>query len=412
MSGILYLRKMKETFFPDINLADYTYVLPEERIASHPAGIRDEARLLVYKNGDISHHIFSALPSLLPKNTTLFFNNTRVMPARLHFKKHTGATIEIFIIKPTIPSPDIVQAMATTQSCSWQCLIGNLKKWKNTETLQQKITIDGKAVTVHASLINRKHNEVRFDWTGNLHFSHVLEELGKIPLPPYIKRDAEPEDKVRYQTIYAENEGAVAAPTAGLHFTHEVLENLSLKGIKSEFLTLHVSTGTFQPIQSDDVAGHPMHAEEIWVTRQNIEQILNSEFTIAVGTTSLRALESTYWFGVKLLESGDAPFIIEKDFPYNKLHKLPDARDALGAVYECMNRMHTKSLKGITRLFIVPGYKFRLAKGIITNYHMPGSTLILLVAAFIGKDWKSVYSEALNNHYRFLSYGDSSLLLP
>ena len=403
---------MKNIAFPNIKLTEYTYVLPEERIACHPVNVRDDARLLVYKEGSISHHVFSQLPSLLPENSTLFFNNTRVIPARIHFKKYTGATIEIFIIRPTRPSQDIVQVMATTQSCSWQCLIGNLKKWKNAEVLRLDITVDGRPLAVHATLINKERNEVQFDWTCNMPFSNVLDELGEIPLPPYIKRDAEPEDKVRYQTIYAKNDGAVAAPTAGLHFTNDVLTNLAQKGIKSEFLTLHVSTGTFQPIQSEDVASHPMHAEEILVTRQHIKRILNSDFTIAVGTTSLRTLESVFWYGVKLLESGDAPFIIEKDFPYRKIHELPDVQDVLGAVYEHMQRRDTEALKGITRLFIVPGYKFRIVKGLITNYHLPGSTLILLVAAFIGTDWKRVYTEALKKNYRFLSYGDTSLILP
>lgn len=403
---------MKNIAFPDIRLSEYTYMLPAERIASHPVNVRDDARLLVYQEGSISHHVFSQLDSLLPENSTLFFNNTRVIPARIHFKKHTGATIEIFIIKPTRPSQDIVQVMATTQSCSWQCLIGNLKKWKNAEVLRQEIDVDGRPLVVCVTLLNKERSEVQFDWTCQLHFSNVLDVLGKIPLPPYIKRDAEPDDKVRYQTIYAKNKGAVAAPTAGLHFTNEVLTNLAYKGIKSEFLTLHVSTGTFQPIQSKDVASHPMHAEEILVTLQNIRNILNNDFTIAVGTTSLRTLESVFWYGVKMLESRDAPFIIEKDFPYRKMHELPDVQDAIEAVYEHMKHKQTDILKGTTQLFIVPGYKFRIVKGLITNYHMPGSTLILLVAAFIGTDWKRVYMEALNKNYRFLSYGDTSLLLP
>lgn len=403
---------MKNIAFPDIRLSEYTYMLPDERIASHPVNVRDDARLLLYQEGSISHHVFSQLDSLLPENSTLFFNNTRVIPARIHFKKHNGATIEIFIIKPTRPSQDIVQVMATTQSCSWQCLIGNLKKWKNAEVLRQEIDVDGRPLVVCVTLLNKERSEVQFDWTCQLHFSNVLDVLGKIPLPPYIKRDAEPDDKVRYQTIYAKNKGAVAAPTAGLHFTNEVLTNLAYKGIKSEFLTLHVSTGTFQPIQSKDVASHPMHAEEILVTLQNIRNILNNDFTIAVGTTSLRTLESVFWYGVKMLESRDAPFIIEKDFPYRKMHELPDVQDAIEAVYEHMKHRQTDILKGTTQLFIVPGYKFRIVKGLITNYHMPGSTLILLVAAFIGKDWKRVYMEALNKNYRFLSYGDTSLLLP
>ena len=341
----------------------------------------------------------------------MFFNDTKVIPARILLQRKTGALIEIFLLEPLQPSKEMAQAMTATKSCIWKCLVGNLKKWKDDEILDCTITRHSRKVRISAILVSRLEMQVQFLWDDpEITFSELLEELGKLPLPPYMDRETESEDINRYQTIYSRSQGAVAAPTAGLHFTDKVMNGLSVKGIKKDFLTLHVSAGTFQPIKVKDVARHPMHSEQILVSRKNIESMLESEFSIAVGTTSMRTLESIYWYGVHLEVTGNLDFHIKKDAPYTNRISLP-LNKSLENVLSVMDKREIEQMYGTTEVFILPGYEFKCCDGLITNFHMPGSTLMLLVAAFVGHEWKNVYVEALKNKYRFLSYGDSSILL-
>lgn len=395
--------------FPFIDLQEYNYDLPRERIAQYPLDNRDHSRLLVFKDSGITHHRFHEISELIPANSTLFFNDTRVIPARIMFQRKSGAWIEVFLLEPLAPSPEIAQAMAATGNVTWKCMIGNLKKWKDEEVLELTLGEENDSYKVSAELVSRENMEVKLTWDNQAQtFSHVLEESGKIPLPPYITRDLNESDLERYQTVYSQNQGAVAAPTAGLHFTNDVLRGLESKGIKSSFLTLHVSSGTFQPIKSQDVSQHPMHAEQIVITQANVEALLNCEFMAAVGTTSMRTIESIYWYGVQL-EGANSEFNIKKDVPYQGLNEIP-AEKAFSNVLNHMRSRDLNVIHGVTEIFIVPGYNFKTCDAIVTNFHIPGSTLMLLIAAFIGQDWRDVYKEALRNDYRFLSYGDSSLL--
>ena len=399
---------------PEINLKDYTYELPDERIAKHPLEQRDASQLLFYSHGSIGHHTFKQLPDFVPADTLLFYNDTKVIPARLFFFKDTGAKIEIFLLKPEKPSPVISQAMDVKDGCSWSCMVGNFKKWKEGQALNRSLEINGKKIELCAHIETRDPALIRFTWDNpDVRFVDIVEAAGTVPLPPYMNRQATEEDKPRYQTVYSKNEGAVAAPTSGLHFTEDVLGRLKDKGVETSQLTLHVSAGTFQPIKEENAVNHPMHSEQIIVTRRNVENLLRTDKKIfCVGTTSLRTLESLFWFGVKLLENPDAPFFIEKLRPYQyKANQLPSRTESMQAVLDYMDRKGTDEIQGSTEIFIFPGYPFPMVEGLITNFHQPGSTLILLVAAFIGEDWKKVYSEAMNNGYRFLSYGDSSLLI-
>ena len=391
------------------NINDYVYDLPDDRIALYPLAERDKSKLLVYRNGAIQHHIFKNLVDFLPENSFLFFNDTKVIPARMHFKKQTGAEIEIFLLSPVAPSSIVSQAMAATKTTAWQCTIGNLKRWKENSLLEKSIH----GITLKAELEDREKGIVRFTWQGDFSFAEVIAKTGETPLPPYLKRKAETNDRERYQTIYSHYEGAVAAPTAGLHFTDQVFHELSQKNIRHDFLTLHVSAGTFQPVKVDDVSQHTMHREQIIVTRKNLENLLEwGRFIIPVGTTSMRTLESLYWFGVKLLQDENATFEITQDEPYLPNTLLPSSKEAIEAVIEMFERKKLEALGGSTAIFIRPGYTFRICRGLITNFHQPGSTLMLLVAALVGSDWKKIYQSALDNDYRFLSFGDSSLLLP
>jgi len=395
---------------PPISILDYTYTLPEERIADVPLENRDASKLLVYNHGNIEHSEFTSLPDYLPANTLLFFNNTRVIPARIYFHKETGATIEVFLLQPAQPSSILAETMQATKSCQWYCTIGNLKRWKD----QNKLTknVDGGVLT--AELINREQGLIEFIWSpANLSFAEIISKVGITPLPPYIKRDANKDDLNRYQTVYSHHEGAVAAPTAGLHFTESVLKELDTKGIKKDFLTLHVSAGTFQPVKTENAREHIMHQEQVMVSVQNIENLLQADsLIVAVGTTSMRTLESLYWYGVKLMHDEKAAFVIDQEDAYQNYSNLPDRKEALTAVMKYMKENKLSILIGHTSIYILPGYTFRICRGLITNFHLPGSTLMLLVAAFVGEDWKKIYQGALNNNYRFLSYGDSSLLLP
>lgn len=390
-------------------IQDYTYHLPEERIAYFPLEKRDESKLLVYRQGTLAHTQFKSLAEQLPEHATLFFNNTRVIQARLIFTKDTGAEIELFLLHPHQPSTLLAEVMQSTGTCRWQCAIGNLKRWK-----EGRLTKHLGEILLSARLVDRHEGVVEFTWTPvEISFSEVLSSVGLTPLPPYIKRTVEKTDEVRYQTIYSKADGAVAAPTAGLHFTDEVLASVQQKGIKTDYLTLHVSAGTFQPVKTENALEHSMHEEQIIVTRKNIDLLLEEDrLVIAVGTTSMRTLESLYWYGVKLLQQPDAAFIIHQNDPYIHPTPLPEKSTALQAVKNLMEEKGIQSLTGATSIYIYPGYAFRICQGLITNFHLPGSTLMLLVAAFVGTDWKRIYDEALSSQYRFLSYGDSSLLLP
>lgn len=387
-----------------IKISDYTYELPEDRIALHPLTERDQSKLLVYREGKITHSIFSNLSEFLPDNSILFFNNTKVIPARLFFKKDTGATIEIFLLNPVLPSSIVALAMSAQKKCRWHCTIGNLKRWADNYELQ----VTHGELNLAARLIERTNGIVEFEWNLPISFSEVVQKIGAIPLPPYIKRKAESEDTMRYQTIYSKEDGAVAAPTAGLHFTDNVLSSLQKKNIAAEYLTLHVSAGTFQPVKVENAIEHTMHAEQVLINRHNIEQLLSNKLVTSVGTTSLRTLESIYWYGVKLANDPMAEFVVHQDDAY-KLTPI-DKSDSLNAIIRKMDREKMDQLLGETSIYMLPGYDFKMAEALLTNFHQPGSTLILLVAAFVGADWERIYTEALANEYRFLSYGDSSLL--
>jgi len=400
---------------PDIKLENYTYVLPEKRIASFPLEERDQSKLLFYNKREISHHRFREVHSLLPDRSLLVFNETKVIPARLIFIKETGAHIEVMLLHPLTPSRDISVTMGSRGEVSWECLVKNLKKWKEEQIISQKFFHKGEWHHLRAQLIHKERMEVKISWANDdLTFAEVLELSGKVPLPPYIKRDPVPMDKPRYQTVYSRNQGAVAAPTAGLHFTDSTLDKIKQAGHKMDFITLHVGAGTFQPIKAKDIRNHDMHQESIVITKENIENLIhNLGNIIVVGTTTMRTLESLYWYGVKLMLEGETSFFIEKLYPYNKDNAdLPGVFASLQAVLDHMDKTGMNQLHGETRIFILPGYQFKLCRGLITNYHLPGSTLMLLVGAFVGEDWKKIYDSALNNDYRFLSYGDSSLLLP
>lgn len=394
-----------------IKLSDYTYDLPDKRIAKFPLENRAGSKLLLCRSGEIQHKKFQDIVSLLPANTTLYFNNTRVIPARLAFSKQTGALIEIFLLQPIMPSPVISVAMEVKGPTTWKCLIGNAKRWKNSP-LEREVEIQGQASRITATRVGA--DEVSLSWEGqNIRFVDVVEAIGKTPLPPYLHREPVENDKATYQTVYSEKDGAVAAPTAGLHFTEEVMAQLAKKGIRTNFLTLHVSAGTFQPIKTENATEHAMHSEQIIVKRDTLEALLQpGQFTVAVGTTSMRTLESTYWYGVRLVHDPTTLFHVPKLYPYEQPGHCPTAQDSLRAVLKRMDTLGVDELVGTTEIFIFPGYTFKLVQGLVTNFHQPGSTLILLVAAFIGNDWKNVYVEALKHDYRFLSYGDSSLLIP
>ncbi len=393
----------------EIKSSDYSYHLPDDRIAIHPLEQRDHSQLLVYRKGKISHQHFYDLPDLLPDNASLFFNDTKVIPARILFHKETGAQIEIFLLQPGEANLPVQVALGVQHHAQWQCAIGNLKKWKEGTSLR----LTKGEITLSATLQEAKSGSINFSWTPpSLSFAEVVNHFGHTPLPPYLHRDANESDKSRYQTVYSNLEGAVAAPTAGLHFTDQVLQKIEEKGISADFLTLHVSAGTFQPIKTENALDHNMHSEQIIVTRKNIEHLLQKDRKIiAVGTTSLRTLESLYWYGVKLIQGGPQPFNILQNDPY-KLDNgiLPPYETAFIKVME--NMASQDFIVGHTAIFMVPGYQFKVCDGLVTNFHQPGSTLMLLVAAFVGDQWKLIYNEALLNDYRFLSYGDSSLLLP
>jgi len=393
-----------------ISLTDYQYDLPESRIARYPLANRDQSKLLVWRDGQIVHSQFYQLADFLPLNSILFFNNTKVIPARLLFEKPTGGGIEIFLLSPTDSAVLLADALNAKRTATWTCTIGNARRWPDHLVLT-KPAGEGQ---LNAQWESRKENTVRFTWTPEeTPFATIVEKAGAVPLPPYLKREAESADRARYQTIYSRYSGAVAAPTAGLHFTPGLLKELSEKGVAVDFLTLHVSAGTFLPIKEENATRHKMHEEEVIIYKQNIINLLEpGRQVIAVGTTAMRTLESLYWFGNKLLANPVAPFRISQDEPYTSDGANASPTQALEAILQRMNQEDVHQLVGHTSIFIRPGYRFRVTDGLITNYHQPGSTLLLLVSAFVGDQWRLIYREAMDSDYRFLSYGDSSLLLP
>jgi len=395
-----------------LRIESFDYELPDERIARYPLDPRDSSKLLVYDQGKIRHQHFSDLTGNLPSDTLLVFNDTKVIPARAYFQKETGATIEILLLHPELPTRIINDAMLITDSCVWECMIGNKKRFKLSDTLSTQLVVNGIAVTLKVAYADYEKNHVKLWWDQHIEFLDIVQALGEIPLPPYLKRDTEEGDKQTYQTVYARQNGAVAAPTAGLHFTEHIFKKLAEKGVRRSFLTLHVGAGTFQPIKANSVTEHKMHSEQVVYSRQLIDGLLkNTESIVPVGTTSLRSLESLYWYGVKLFRAETTVFNIEKLYPYPfSADDLPSAYESLKAIADYMDAHSLDEIVGETEIFIFPGYRFHLCKGLITNYHQPGSTLILLVAALVGEDWQRIYKEAMDNGYRFLSYGDSSLL--
>lgn len=398
----------------DIRIEEYNYPLPDERIAKHPLTQRDECKLLVRSaDGVISEHVFNQLPSLLPDDAMLIYNNTRVINARLRFRKSEGgALIEIFCLEPVEPS-DYAVNFAKTDECSWLCFVGNSKRWKQGD-LSVVITIDGIDVTLNATRINKEGNAsvVRFSWDNNAFtFAQIIAAAGEIPIPPYLNRSTEDSDSKDYQTVYSHIDGSVAAPTAGLHFTPQVLEEVSKRGIPRRELTLHVGAGTFQPVKSDSIGEHEMHSEFIAVPKSLIEELAQTPRRVfAVGTTSVRTLESLYHIGCLIAQnewSGELP----QWYPYSDTHPRLSVADSLNAIIEYLNDSGSKTLIASTRVIIAPGYKYEIVKGIITNFHQPQSTLLLLVSAFVGGDWRAMYDFALAHNFRFLSYGDASLLM-
>lgn len=396
-----------------IKISDYEYPLDDKQIAKFPESPRDESKLLVYRSSDIEHSRFKNIVDYLPANTHLVLNNTKVIPARLYFKRKTGANIEIFLLNPVEPSTVLPVIMEQTETVTWHCVIGNKRRWKSGEVLEGQFRYNGEYYKLDAELTDNENNLVKLTWEGGMQFSELVVAYGNIPLPPYLNRESEESDKQDYQTIYSEKDGAVAAPTAGLHFTDEVFAELKTKGIQKSFVTLHVGAGTFMPVKEENALNHPMHSEQMIVHEDFIESLLKSpEFIVPVGTTSMRSLESLYWFGVKIIEGSPNPYFIEKLFPYQEHEKI-SLRESFEAILRLLKHENQQQLIGSTEIMIFPGYEFKVCKGLITNFHQPASTLLLLVAALIGEqNWKEVYKQAREQNYRFLSFGDSSLLLP
>lgn len=399
----------------DIRIEEYNYPLPDERIAKFPLEKRDQSKLLVYRNNAISEEKFVSLPDLLPEGSMMIFNNTKVIQARLHFNKSTGARIEIFCLEPIRPN-DYNLTFQATEACTWLCMIGNSKKWKEGE-LQKTITVRGNALTLTATRLRSFGNthEIQFSWDNPLvNFAELLDAIGELPIPPYLNRETQESDIETYQTVYSKIKGSVAAPTAGLHFTPEIFERLAQKKITCQELTLHVGAGTFQPVKSEKILDHTMHTEFIAVKRSLIEQILaNKGKLIAVGTTSVRTLETLYYIGETLEENPHATpeqLKVTQWQPYAKSYTLP-VKQAMQNILNYLDANKIDTLITSTQIMIAPGFTFRVVEGIVTNFHQPQSTLLLLVSAFMKGEWRKLYDFALEHDFRFLSYGDSSLLL-
>lgn len=419
-----------------IKISDYNYDLPDERIAKFPIAQRDHSKLLVYKHGEVSDDVFHHLPIYLPQGALMIFNNTKVIQARLHFRKETGALIEVFLMEPAEPT-DYELMFQTTGHCSWLCMIGNLKKWKE-GSLKRDFEIKGNKLTLSATMrrgdtLGSEAQEmvakgggtnywVDFDWDNDkVSFAEILEAVGELPIPPYLNRKTEESDKTTYQTVYSKIKGSVAAPTAGLHFTDAVLKDLDAHGIDREEVTLHVGAGTFKPVKSLEIEGHQMHTEYIVVHRRSLEKLIKHECrVIAVGTTSVRTIESLYYMGVHLLkhpEANEEELHVKQWDPYELSEdgNLVDGitpMQAIQAIIDYLDRNGLEALHSSTQIIIAPGYQYKIVKMLVTNFHQPQSTLLLLVSAFLKGDWKKVYDYALSHDFRFLSYGDSSLLIP
>lgn len=402
-----------------IRISEFNYPLPDERIAKFPLPVRDQSKLLLYRHGEVTEDIFTSLPDYLPANSLMIFNNTKVIQARLHFHKETGALIEVFCLEPVQPN-DYALNFQQTEHAAWLCMIGNLKKWKE-GALKREITVKGKPLTLTAErgACHGTCHWVDFRWNNpEITFADILEVFGELPIPPYLNRETQESDKETYQTVYSKIKGSVAAPTAGLHFTPRVLDALREKGVALEELTLHVGAGTFKPVKSEEIEGHEMHTEYISVNRSTLEKLVAHEGkAIAVGTTSVRTLESLYHIGVTLLHNPNAT---EEDLhvkqwqPYETALETAatPAVDALQAIIAYLDRHHMETLHSSTQIIIAPGYEYRIVKAMVTNFHQPQSTLLLLVSAFLHGDWRKIYDYALAHDFRFLSYGDSSLLIP
>lgn len=408
--SFLYLLTIFVNMIPDIIIEDYNYTLPDERIAKYPLPERDSSKLLIYKDGNVRDCIFRDIPQELPADSIMVFNDTKVVPARLFFRRATGARIEIFCLEPVSPA-EYNTNFAAVDCCRWKCVIGNAKRWKG-DTLTYDVD-EGELSDFHlnASLIDRdgQTGTVEFSWQGGAPFSRVLELCGRVPIPPYLNRDTENIDIERYQTMYARFRGSVAAPTAGLHFTRAVLDNIKAKGIDTETICLHVGAGTFLPVKNSHVSEHHMHREPFVVRIDFLRDLLQSKKkVIAVGTTSVRTLESLYYAGVSCIETGEPSDVGQWD-PYSREYSYT-LDEALSALVKYLEDNDLKELRIGTRIIIVPGFKFRIVDMLVTNFHQPQSTLMLLIAAFVGGDWRTIYDYALANDFRFLSYGDSSLL--
>lgn len=411
-----------------IKISDYNYPLPDERIAKFPLAQRDHSKLLVYKHGLVSEDVFYHLPTYLPTGALMVFNNTKVIQARMHFRKSTGALIEIFLMEPAAPV-DYEQIFQTRGHCSWRCMIGNLKKWKD-GPLHREFDIKGHQFVLTVTRNDSQNVHVAtgtnfwidFDWDSDaISFAEILEAIGELPIPPYLNRETVESDKTTYQTVYSKIKGSVAAPTAGLHFTDEVLKQLDAQGIDREELTLHVGAGTFKPVKSQEIDGHEMHSEYIVVRRSTLEKLVRHDCAaIAVGTTSVRTLESLYYIGVKLQANPDAT---ENQLHVNQWEPYDGGRDGhlvdgitpIQAVRNILNYLDRNQLEALhtsTQIIIAPGYDYKIVRMLVTNFHQPQSTLLLLVSAFVHGDWRTIYDYALAHDFRFLSYGDSSLLIP
>lgn len=400
-----------------INIKDFSYELPESRIAKFPLEERDASKLLFYNGGDIDARSFRALPELLPDGTLLVFNNTKVIHARLHFTLPNNKRLEILCLEPLNPA-EYQQSFSSTQKVRWKCLVGGNRKWK-TGVIEKTITTEFGDITLKANRMGRMENafEIEFEWNDDrIAFGSLLAAAGIIPLPPYLNRENVPEDEDRYQTVYAKTKGSVAAPTAGLHFTDQVFEDLQKKGTSTLEVTLHVGAGTFKPVSAEALADHHMHEESIYISKPTLEALIDhleqGKPVIPVGTTSMRLLESLYWHGQAIVAGRKTTFIdVQQWAPYEEGPR-PSPTESFRAILKSMEAQQLETLQGYTQLIIAPGYTFRVCSGIITNFHQPQSTLLLLIAALIGEDWKTVYGFALSEGFRFLSYGDSSLLLP
>ena len=406
----------------EIQISDYSYELPDERIAKFPMAQRDHSKLLIYLKGEVGEDVPYNLPKHLPTKALMVFNNTKVIQARLHFHKDTGAQIEIFLLEPAEPA-DYEQMFQTRGGCSWYCLVGNLKKWKD-GALTRTLEIRGQKLEVRA-MRRGEHGTsqwIEFEWDGDISFADIIDEMGELPIPPYLNRETQESDKTTYQTVYSKIKGSVAAPTAGLHFTEQVLADIDAHGIEREELTLHVGAGTFRPVKSEKIEGHEMHTEYFAVRRHTLERLIAYDAqAIAVGTTSVRTLESLYYMGLKLEVN---PNLTEEELHVNQWEPYDDGRckmddgrcitpvKAIQNLIDWLDRRHLSVLHSSTQIIIAPGYDYHIVKMLVTNFHQPQSTLLLLVSAFVKGDWRRIYDYALSHDFRFLSYGDSSLLIP